>query len=73
MSSRSSRPFLTVLCNLRWLAIACQAFTVLTVTAFLHVSLPQAPLWIGIGALTSFNLYATWRIRSGSARSARST
>jgi len=65
MLSRSARPFLTVLCNLRWLAVAGQALTVLIVTGYLHVSLPQAPLWTGIGVLTVFNLYVTWRIRSG--------
>lgn len=59
----SSPSFLRTLCNLRWVAIVGQAATVLVATEWMHVPLPQAPLWAGIGLLALFNLYATWRSR----------
>src|SRR5690606_20141747 len=55
LSSRASRSFLRVLCNLRWLAIIGQALTVAVVTGPMQVALPAAPLWTGIGALAVFN------------------
>lgn len=58
-----SRPFLTVLCNLRWLALAGEVATLLLVTRWLDVPLPGAPLWAGIAVLALFNVYATWRVR----------
>ena len=54
-------PFLRLLCNLRWAAVAGQILTVAFVTGFMHVSLPTLPLWAGIGALIAFNAFATWR------------
>jgi two-component system sensor histidine kinase RegB len=54
-----------MLANLRWLAVAGQALTVLIVTGPLQVALPATPLWAGIGALASFNAYATWWARRG--------
>lgn len=59
----SSTSFLRTLCNLRWVAIIGQAVTVLVATDLMHIPLPQAPLWAGIGVLAVFNLYATWRSR----------
>jgi two-component system sensor histidine kinase RegB len=60
---RASLSFIRLLANLRWLAVAGQALTVLVVTGPLQVAVPQAPLWWGIGALALFNFYATWRAR----------
>ena len=54
-----------MLCNLRWLAILGQALTVVLVTGPMQLALPGTPLWAGIGALTVFNVYATWRARAG--------
>lgn len=48
---------------LRWLAIAGQAATVLVASHLLGLSLPQGPLWAGIGVLVAFNLYASLRVR----------
>lgn len=63
MLSKTTPPWLPLLCNLRWLAIAGQAVTVAVVTGPVGVMLPAGPLWSGIGALAVFNLYATWRSR----------
>jgi two-component system, sensor histidine kinase RegB len=60
LMNRATLPFLRLLCNLRWAAIAGQVLTVAFVTGFVHVSLPALPLWAGIGALTAFNVFATW-------------
>ncbi len=54
-----------LLANLRWLAVAGQALTVLVVTGPMGIDLPETPLWGGIGALALFNVYATWRAHSG--------
>jgi two-component system, sensor histidine kinase RegB len=61
--NRATLPFLRLLCNLRWAAIAGQILTVALVTRFMHVPLPALPLWVGIGALGAFNAFATWRTR----------
>lgn len=63
MLSRASRPFLSVLCTLRWFAIAGQALTVWLVTVPLRMPLARLPLWSGIAVLLLFNLYAAWRTR----------
>ncbi|WP_218042857.1 ATP-binding protein [Steroidobacter gossypii] len=63
MDNRASLSFIRLLANLRWLAVAGQAVTVLIVTGPLGVELPETPLWAGIGALALFNVYATWRAR----------
>lgn len=59
----ASRPFLKVLCNLRWLALAGQAVTILLVTRWLHIPLHTGPLWGGVAALVLFNSFAVWRVR----------
>jgi two-component system, sensor histidine kinase RegB len=58
-----SRSFLGMLSNLRWLSVVAQAITVLVVTGPMQVALPQPPLWLGIGLLATFNVYASWRAR----------
>lgn len=60
----NSRDFavLSALCNLRWLAVGCQAAIVLC-AGWLGVMLPITPLWTAIGALALFNGYAIWRSR----------
>jgi two-component system, sensor histidine kinase RegB len=63
MVERSSPPWLLLLSNLRWLAIAGQVVTLAVVTGPLGMALPAAPLWSGVGALAAFNVYATWRAR----------
>jgi two-component system sensor histidine kinase RegB len=66
-----SRTLLQSLATLRWVAVACQAATIYLVTGPMHVALAPAPLWWGVAALASFNLYATWRgrrARDGSQR-----
>lgn len=63
MDTRASLSFIRLLANLRWLAVAGQALTVVIVTGPLQVALPEALLWTGIGALALFNVYATWRAR----------
>lgn len=65
MDNRASLSFIGLLATLRWLAVIGQALTVVIVTGPLQLALPEAPLWAGIGVLTSFNVYATWRARSG--------
>lgn len=60
----SSLPFVRLLVNLRWLAVAGQALTVLIVSRAMGVALYQPPLWSGIAALALFNLYATWYART---------
>jgi two-component system sensor histidine kinase RegB len=65
MQYRVSRSFTALLGNLRWLAVAGQALTVLIVTGPMRVDLPAVPLWAGVAALAAFNVYA-WR--SSSAR-----
>lgn len=67
MDNRASLSFIRLLANLRWLAVAGQALTVLIVTGPLQVELPGAPLWAGIGAL----LYSTYMQRGGRERRAR--
>jgi two-component system sensor histidine kinase RegB len=54
-----------LLCRLRWLAVLGQVVTVLLVTGPMQVPLAPAPLWIGVAALTAFNLYASWRATRG--------
>jgi two-component system, sensor histidine kinase RegB len=61
--NRATFPFLRLLCNLRWVAIAGQILTVTVVTGAMHLPLPALPLWAGIGALGAFNAFATWRTR----------
>lgn len=63
MLNSASRSFLRLLCNLRWVAVAGQAITVLIVTVPLQIPLPAPPLWTAIAALGLFNVYATWRVR----------
>jgi two-component system sensor histidine kinase RegB len=58
-----SLSFLRQMASLRWLAVVGQAATVAIVTGPMHVALPLAPLWAGIGALALFNIYAMWRAR----------
>ncbi|MEJ0099291.1 MAG: ATP-binding protein [Pseudomonadota bacterium] len=64
MEFRASLSFLRLLANLRWLAVAGQALTVLIVTHGMGIALPQMPLWWGVAALAVFNLFATWYARS---------
>lgn len=59
--------FLGTLCTLRWLAIAGQAVAILAATGPLRLALEPAPLWLGVGLLAAFNLYAGWRVRRGDA------
>lgn len=70
MDNRVALSFIRLLTNLRWLAVAGQALTVLVVTGPLQVAVPEAPLWWGIGVLALFNVYATWRTRGGAEGSA---
>ncbi|MEO7773865.1 MAG: ATP-binding protein [Steroidobacteraceae bacterium] len=70
MIARVSIPFLRLLCNLRWLAVAGQSITVLVVTGPMQVALPVAPLWGCIGLLSLFNVYATWYVRQSREASA---
>jgi len=65
MTRRTSPNRLLVLSNLRWLAVAAQALTVVVVTGPVGMALSQLPLWCGIGALALFNVFATWRARRG--------
>jgi two-component system sensor histidine kinase RegB len=73
MSRTASLSFLRLLCNLRWLAVIGQAVTVALVVGPMHIPLPAAPLWAGIGALTLFNLYVTVRVRGSRAGGAADT
>ena len=52
------RPFLRLLCNLRWLGIAGQVITIYLVTGPMAVELPVLPMWSGVAVLASFNVYA---------------
>src|ERR1700753_4144111 len=63
MMGIASLSVLRQLCNLRWIAVAGQAITVALVITELGVPLPRGPMWLGIGVLTLFNLYATWHTR----------
>jgi two-component system sensor histidine kinase RegB len=63
----ASTSFLGTLCTLRWLAIAGQAAAILAATGPLGLALAPMPLWLGVGALAAFNLYAAWRVRRGEA------
>ncbi|MDQ8034779.1 sensor histidine kinase [Bordetella genomosp. 1] len=63
MLGSSALSFLRTLCSLRWLAIAGQAVTVLVASDLLGLPLPLEPLWLGVGALAAFNLYASLRLR----------
>jgi two-component system, sensor histidine kinase RegB len=56
------RPFLRLLCKLRWLGIAGQIITIYLVTGPMAVALPALPLWGGVAALAAFNAYAAWRV-----------
>ena len=64
MDHRASLSFVRLLANLRWLAVAGQALTVLSVTRLMGVDLIQPPLWGGIAAFALFNIYATWFART---------
>ena len=55
-------PFLRTLCNLRWLATAGQAATIIVATYVLELDLPQLPLWAGVFALALFNLSVQLRL-----------
>jgi two-component system sensor histidine kinase RegB len=70
MSRRASLSFLHLLCNLRWLAVAGQALTVVLVVGVIHIPLQATPLWAGIAALALFNVYVTARMRSAVAEPA---
>ncbi|CAB3927725.1 HAMP domain-containing histidine kinase [Achromobacter anxifer] len=63
MPGSSAFSFLRTLCSLRWLAIAGQAATILLASSVLGLALPLEPLWIGVGALIGFNVYASLRLR----------
>jgi len=56
------RPFLRLLCNLRWLGIAGQIVTIYLVTGPMAVDLPATQLWAGVALLAVFNGYAVWRV-----------
>ncbi|TQJ96715.1 HAMP domain-containing histidine kinase [Achromobacter sp. SLBN-14] len=63
MPGSSAFSFLRTLCSLRWLAIAGQAATVLLASSLLRLDLPLEPLWLGVGLLIGFNVYASLRLR----------
>ncbi|MFY1917786.1 ATP-binding protein [Achromobacter xylosoxidans] len=63
MPGSSAFSFLRTLCSPRWLAIAGQAATILVASAVLGLALPLEPLWIGVGVLIGFNVYASLRLR----------
>ncbi|WGJ89601.1 ATP-binding protein [Achromobacter mucicolens] len=63
MPGSSAFSFLRTLCSLRWLAIAGQAATILLVSSLLRLDLPLEPLWLGVGLLIGFNVYASLRLR----------
>ncbi len=63
MIRRASLSFLKLLCNLRWLAVLGQVIAVALAIGPMHIPLPAAPLWVGIGVLAIFIVYASWRIR----------
>jgi len=63
MPGSSAFSFLRTLCSLRWLAIAGQAATVLVASSVLGLDLPLEPLWLGVGLLIGFNVYASLRLR----------
>nr|WP_298724795.1 ATP-binding protein [uncultured Steroidobacter sp.] len=63
MDNLTASSFVRLLANLRWIAVAGQALTVVIVTGPLGVVLPTTALWVGIGALALFNAYATWSAR----------
>lgn len=63
MPGSSAFSFLRTLCSLRWLAIAGQAATVLVASSVLGLDLPLEPLWLGVGMLIGFNVYASLRLR----------
>ncbi len=48
---------------LRWLAVGGQAVTIALVVHGLGIPLRAAPLWLGVGVLAAFNLWASWRVR----------
>ena len=54
---------LRTLCNLRWLAVACQVLTLLVVSRGLGIALPMVPMAAAVGVLAVFNVYAGWRAR----------
>ncbi len=63
------RPFLRLLCKLRWAGIAGQIVTIYLVTGPMAVELPATPLWGAVAMLGAFNVYASWRV--GQARDPR--
>lgn len=63
MPGSSAFSFLRTLCSLRWLAIAGQAATILLASSVLGLDLPLEPLWLGVGLLIGFNVYASLRLR----------
>ena len=63
MPGSSAFSFLRTLCSLRWLAIAGQAATILLASSVLALDLPLEPLWLGVGLLIGFNVYASLRLR----------
>ncbi|MDG9967710.1 ATP-binding protein [Achromobacter mucicolens] len=63
MPGSSAFSFLRTLCSLRWLAIAGQAATILLASSLLRLDLPLEPLWLGVGLLIGFNVYASLRLR----------
>ena len=62
MLSAETSSFLRVLWRLRWLAIAGQAATILFVSAALGLPLQLGPLWVGVAALTAFNVLVGWQV-----------
>lgn len=65
----SGRSFMRLLCQLRWIAVAGQAITIVIVTGPMRVELPTLPLWSGVLFLGTFNLYAS--VRASRTRDAR--
>lgn len=65
MIARPSPPWLLLLSNLRWIAIAGQVIAVLVATGPVGMDLQVAPLWAAVGLLAVFNVHAAWRARRG--------
>jgi two-component system sensor histidine kinase RegB len=55
--------FLRTLCNLRWVATAGQAATIVVASGLLGLDLPITPLWAGVATLALFNLYVQLRVK----------
>lgn len=68
-TDRSIPGFLSLLTDLRWLAVAGQPLAIVVAISGMDMPFAPPPLWAGVAVLILFNCWAQWRCNRGLARS----